>query len=132
LNRYGRRIRDKETFMRNTLPLAIAALLALSGVGAASASQMAMANHAGKMSAASDTLALSGTQQKAIWKDVGRHAANQTAPSGFTAAVGTAVPSTVSTHPLPRQARRDVPAVRPYRGRRAGADAGQALHSSGG
>lgn len=101
--------------MKNTLPLAIAALLALSGAGAASASQMSTANHAGKMSAAGDTLALSGTQQKAIWKDVGRHAANQAAPSGFNAAVGTAVPSAVSTYPLPRQARRDVPAVRPYR-----------------
>ena len=104
--------------MKNTIPLAIAALLALSGATAASASEMSnhqMSNHMGKMSAASDTLTLSGTQQKAIWKDVGRHAANETAPAGFNAAVGTAVPSAVSTHPLPRQARRDVPAIRPYR-----------------
>jgi hypothetical protein len=103
--------------MKNTLPLAIAAVLALSGVSAANANQMSA--HAGKMQgnmrAASDTLSLSGTQQKSIWKDVSHHAANQTAPSGFTAAIGTAVPSTVNTYPLPLQARRDVPAARPYR-----------------
>ncbi|WP_426440169.1 DUF1236 domain-containing protein [Bradyrhizobium genosp. P] len=99
--------------MKTTLSLAIAAVLALSGASAAAASQMS--SHAGKMSGASDTLTLSDTQQKSIWKDVNHHAANQTAPSGFTAAVGTAVPSTVNTYPLPLQARRDVPAARPYR-----------------
>ncbi len=50
-----------------------------------------------------------------IWKDISRHATNQTAPSGFNATVGEAIPSNVSTYPLPRQASRDVPAVKPYR-----------------
>lgn len=100
--------------MKNLAPLAVAALLALSGVSAAAANQMS--SHAtNKMSGASDTLSLSDTQQKSIWKDVSHHAANQTAPSGFNATVGAAVPSSVNTYPLPRQARRDVPAVRPYR-----------------
>ncbi|WGS20132.1 MULTISPECIES: DUF1236 domain-containing protein [unclassified Bradyrhizobium] len=98
--------------MKSTIPLA-AAMLALSGVTAAAANQMS--NHAGKAPAASDTLSLSDTQQKSIWKDVSRHASNQTAPSGFNATVGAVVPSSVSTYPLPRRARRDVPEVRPYR-----------------
>ncbi|UFX44117.1 DUF1236 domain-containing protein [Bradyrhizobium sp. 41S5] len=101
--------------MKNTIPLAVAALLALSGVSAAAARDT-MSSHAGsKMSGASDTLQLTDAQQKSIWNDVSRHASNQTAPTGFDATVGTAVPSAVSTYPLPRQARRDVPAVRPYR-----------------
>ncbi len=100
--------------MKNCLPLAVAAVLAVSGVSAAAATEMS--SHAGnKMSGASDTLQLSDAQQKSIWTDVSRHATNQTAPSGFNATVGAAMPSGVSTHPLPRQARRDVPAVRPYR-----------------
>ncbi|MGF6306117.1 hypothetical protein ABIB82_000463 [Bradyrhizobium sp. i1.8.4] len=100
--------------MKNTIPLAVAALLALSGVSAAAAREMS--GRAGnRMSGAGDTLQLTDAQQKSIWNDVSRHAANQTAPSGFDAAVGAAVPSAVSTYPLPRQARRDVPAVRPYR-----------------
>jgi opacity protein-like surface antigen len=99
--------------MKNIVSLAIAAALALAGVSAAAANQMS--NHASKMSGASDQLTLSDTQQKSIWKDVSRQASNQSAPSGFNATVGTAVPSSVSTYPLPLQARRDVPQVRPYR-----------------
>jgi opacity protein-like surface antigen len=99
--------------MKNIVSLAIAAALALAGVSAAAANQMS--NHASKMSGASDLLTLSDTQQKSIWKDVSRQASNQSAPSGFNATVGTAVPSSVSTYPLPLQARRDVPQVRPYR-----------------
>ena len=74
-----------------------------------------MSNRATGSAMASDTLDLSATQQKDIWKDLSRHATNQTAPSGFNATVGEAIPSGVSTYPLPRQARRDVPAVKPYR-----------------
>ena len=100
--------------MKNTIPLAVAALLALSGVSAAAAKPMS--GHAGNgMSGASDTLQLSDAQQKSIWNDVSHHAANQTPPTGFDATVGAAVPAAVSTYPLPRQARRDVPALRPYR-----------------
>jgi uncharacterized protein DUF1236 len=104
--------------MKNIAPLAIAAVLALSGVAAANANQMSATagrKMQGNMPGASDTLKLSDTQQKSIWNDVNRHAANQTAPSGFTAAVGAAVPSTVNTYPMPLTARRDVPAARPYR-----------------
>ena len=92
--------------MRKSTSVAVAAALLLSGVSAAAASHMTKA---------SDTLNLSAPQQKQIWKDLKLHATNQTAPSGFNAAAGQAIPSGLSTYPLPRQAARDVPAVKPYR-----------------
>jgi hypothetical protein len=92
--------------MRKSTSVAVAAALLLSGASAAAASHMTKAG---------DTLNLSATQQKEIWKDLSRHATNQTAPSGFNAAAGQAIPSGLSTYPLPRQAARDVPAVKPYR-----------------
>jgi hypothetical protein len=86
----------------------------MSGVSVASAASH-MSNRSGNSAAASDRLELSSAQQKSIWKDISRHAANQSAPSGFSAAVGTAIPAGVNTYPLPRQAARDVPAAKPYR-----------------
>ncbi|MGA7804352.1 DUF1236 domain-containing protein [Bradyrhizobium sp.] len=100
--------------MKNSASLALAAVLALSGATAASAASH-MSARSERMANTSDTLALSGNQQQTIAKDVSRHASNQTAPQGFNAQVGEAVPSSISTYPLPRQAARDVPAVRPYR-----------------
>lgn len=95
--------------MSKSLFAALALTLALSGITAASA-----ARHANK-TAASDTLTLSDAQHASIWNDVSKHASNQNAPDGFNATVGEAVPSQLTTKPLPRQARRDVPEVRPYR-----------------
>ena len=100
--------------MKKSASVAVAAALLLSGVSAASAASH-MSKEANGAMTAGDTLALSATQQKEVWKDLSRHAANQTAPSGFTATVGAAIPSAISTYPLPRQAARDVPAVKPYR-----------------
>jgi Protein of unknown function (DUF1236) len=103
--------------MKKSASVAVAAVLLLSGISAASAATAAshMSKGAGGAATAGDTLALSATQQKEIWKDLSRHAANQTAPSGFNATVGAAIPSGISLYPLPRQAARDVPAVKPYR-----------------
>jgi len=100
--------------MKKSASVAVAAVLLLSGVSVASAASH-MSNRSGSSAAASDKLDLSSAQQKSIWKDIGRHAANQNAPSDFNAAVGTAIPDGVNTYPLPRQAARDVPAVKPYR-----------------
>jgi hypothetical protein len=97
--------------MKKSASLALAAALVLTGVTAASA-RSHMSN---KTTGASDTLTLTDAQQQSIWNDVSRHAANQTMPADFNAAVGTEVPSAINTYPLPRQAARDVPAVRPYR-----------------
>jgi hypothetical protein len=100
--------------MKKSASVAVAAVLLLSGVSVASAASH-MSNRSGSSAAASDKLDLSSAQQKSIWKDIGSHAANQNAPSDFNAAVGMAIPAGVSTYPLPRQAARDVPAVKPYR-----------------
>ena len=100
--------------MKKSASIAVAAMLLLSGVSVASAASH-MSNRTGNSAAASDRLDLSDAQQKSIWKDISRHAANQSAPSGFNAAIGTAIPASVSTYPLPRAAARDVPAVKPYR-----------------
>jgi hypothetical protein len=100
--------------MKKSASVAVAAVLLLSGVSVASAAGY-MSNRAGNSAGASDKLDLSSAQQKSIWKDISRHAANQSAPSGFNAAVGSAVPASVNTYPLPRQAARDVPAAKPYR-----------------
>jgi opacity protein-like surface antigen len=103
--------------MKRSASLVLAAVLAMSGATAASA-----ASHMSKMSktmskttAASDTLTLSGDQQKSIWNDLSRQAANERAPSGFSAAVGAQVPNSMKTYPMSRQAARDVPAAKPYR-----------------
>jgi len=100
--------------MKKSASVAVAAMLLLSSVSVASAASH-MSNRTGNSAAASDRLDLSDAQQKSIWKDISRHAANQSAPSGFNAAIGTAIPASVSTYPLPRAAARDVPAVKPYR-----------------
>jgi hypothetical protein len=102
----------KEDAMTKSISAALALMLGLSGVTAASAANhMSRANKTG----ASDTLTLSDAQHTSIWNDVSKHASNQNAPDGFNATVGEAVPSQLTTKPLPRQARRDVPEVRPYR-----------------
>jgi hypothetical protein len=99
--------------MKKSASVAVAAVLLLSGVSVASAASH-MSSRSGN-AAASDKLDLSSAQQKSIWKDISRHAANQNAPSDFNAAVGAAIPDGVNTYPLPRRAARDVPAVKPYR-----------------
>ena len=98
--------------MTRTVPAALALALALSGITAASAaSHMSNRN---MTKGASDTLTLSGSQQASLWNDVSKHASNQNAPAGFNANVGEAMPSQITTHPLPRRASRDVPEVKPY------------------
>jgi hypothetical protein len=99
--------------MKKSTSVAVAAVLLLSGVSVASAANH-MSNRAGNSAAASDKLDLSSAQQKSIWKDISRHATNQTGPSDFNPAVGTAIPDGVTTYPLPRRAARDVPAAKPY------------------
>jgi hypothetical protein len=63
---------------------------------------------------ASDTLSLSSVQQKTAWKDLKSTTARQTAPSGFNAKIGSAVPSTLKLEPIPAKAATAVPALRPY------------------
>jgi hypothetical protein len=101
--------------MKKSASLVLAAVLAMSGATAALAASHMSRMSKNKTPGASDTLSLSGDQQKSIWNDISAHARNENAPSGFNAAVGTAVPGSLNTHPMPRQAARDVPAAKPYR-----------------
>ncbi len=79
--------------------------LLLAGATAASAST--------SQSSPGDTLTLSSSQQKTAWNDL--HTRNhQNAPSGFTASVGTAVPSALFLKPVPTKTGSDIPAMRYY------------------
>jgi hypothetical protein len=59
-------------------------------------------------------LSLASTEQKKAWNDLKGHAADQTAPSGFQATIGSAVPSSIKVAPVPSKAVSDVPQLSPY------------------
>ena len=66
-------------------------------------------------SAAGSTVQLTSQQEQALWTDISARAREQSAPTGFTAAVGQSVPSEVTLRSLPQKAATDVPAAKPYR-----------------
>jgi Protein of unknown function (DUF1236) len=88
------------------LPVAIAGLLF--GVTAASAATMS------KSINASDSLNLTGPQQKTAWHDLYMGSLNQKGPSGFSAVVGAVVPNSVTTAPVTSKAARAIPSLKPY------------------
>jgi hypothetical protein len=93
----------------------LAAAVLLSGVTAAAAAGMAQSSSSSTMArSASETLILTSAQQKTAWNDLHSQAAKQKAPSGFTATIGSVVPSTLKIAPVPRKAASAVPALRPY------------------
>lgn len=98
--------------------IAIAATAVLTcGIGAASAADhqpMQKSSPSAMQSMAKDSLSLTPSQQRTAWKDISRHATIQTAPSGFTASVGTALPVAITPRILPSEAAADVPALKPY------------------
>ena len=96
--------------MKAQTAIALAAALLLSGATAASAE--VASSHSGVAKAASK-LTLTGTQQKTAWKDMSS-ASTQTAPSGFNATTGAAVPSALKLSAIPSKTARDVPALRSY------------------
>lgn len=81
-----------------------AAALLLCGVATANA---AIAMHG------TDTVILSAAQRKAVWNDLSKQATNQNA-SGFKAATGTFVPSSVKLEPIPSEATANNSQLRPY------------------
>ncbi len=91
--------------MKTQTIIACAAAVLLSGAVAASAETV--------QPKASDTLNLSATQQKTAWNDLD-HAKNQNAPSGFNAAAGSKLPTTVKISMVPSKAARDISQLRPY------------------
>jgi hypothetical protein len=106
----------------NRIPVAAIALLAGVSVAAAdsmsksSGSKPATTGSASSMSqpAAKDSLALAASQQQTAWKDISAQATKESAPAGFTAKVGAAVPSELATHPVPVSTASKVPKLRPY------------------
>jgi hypothetical protein len=109
------------TLNRNTTRLAIVAVALLSGLSvAAAAGANAMSKPSSSESSSSpqamatDTVVLSKQQQKDAWQDIKALATKQKAPAGFTATVGTVVPSKLDTHPVPVSTANKVPVLRPY------------------
>jgi hypothetical protein len=66
-------------------------------------------------SPAGSTVQLTSQQEQALWTDISARAREQSAPAGFTAAVGQSVPTKVTLRSLPHKAAADVPAAKPYR-----------------
>lgn len=105
----------------NNTRLAVAALALLSSVSVAAAANnmsktsSATTGSASSMARTADTLSLSTKQQQTAWQQISKFGVKQKAPSGFTAAVGAAVPSGMTTNPVPVTAANKVPKLRPYR-----------------
>jgi hypothetical protein len=102
------------TMKKKTLSIALAAVLFAAGASAASAAGTSSTSSTMAKPGASDTLSLPTAQQKTIWKDLKSQASNQTAPSGFQATVGSALPASVKIMPVPSKVATDVPALKPY------------------
>jgi hypothetical protein len=96
--------------MKTQTAIALAAAILLCGATAASAEVASSHSGAAKPNS---VLSLTGPQQKKAWKDMSGAAA-QTAPSGFHATAGAAVPSALKLSAVPSKAARDVPALRSY------------------
>jgi hypothetical protein len=95
--------------MRIQLHSAVTTVALLATVGAAAA-----ATSSSTMKSANDMLNLTSTQRHEIYQDVGKQKMSQTAPAGFTAKLGEAVPSSVRLNPLPASATKQVSAVKSY------------------
>jgi hypothetical protein len=63
---------------------------------------------------AKDNLVLSRSQQRTAWKDLGKQASNQTAPSNFNASVGATIPDNVTIKAVPAKVAARVSSLKPY------------------
>jgi hypothetical protein len=59
--------------------------------------------------ATADHISLTNAQQKEIWQRGSKESTKQTALSGFNAAVGATIPSSVTLHAFPSDVTRQVP-----------------------
>lgn len=98
-----------------------AALVA--GIGTASAADMhaksnmasnTMSKPPAMQSTAKDNLTLSRSQQRTVWKDLGKQASNQTAPSNFKASVGAMIPGDITIQAIPAKVAARVSSLKPY------------------
>jgi pentapeptide MXKDX repeat protein len=117
----------KSTHKSNATRLTVAGIALLSGISLAAAADSGMAKTNGmakdtmskssmskSSSMAKDTLALTSKQKKDVWQDISKIGIKDQTPAGFTAKVGAAVPSAISTHPVPVSTANKVPALRLY------------------
>jgi hypothetical protein len=95
--------------MRGSIISGAAAIALAVTMGAATAAQTGS-----MMKSTNDTLNLTSAQRHDIYRDVDKQANSQKAPTGFTAKVGEAVPSSITTSPLPADAAKQVSAVKAY------------------
>jgi hypothetical protein len=99
--------------------IALATAVLLSGVSAASAASFwHWPWHSSSKSTmarpASDTLSLTSAQQKMAWNNLSGAESKQSVPAGFSATVGSAVPTTFKIAPVSSKAAQDVPALKSY------------------
>ena len=106
--------------------IAIAATATLaSGIGAASAvdpqamskttappAMQSMAKNNPSM--AKDSLSLTPSQERTAWRDLGKQATSQTAPTNFTAAVGATIPGDIALRSVPAKVAAHVSSLKPY------------------
>ena len=102
--------------MKKQSSIALAAAALFCGVTVASAATMShSANTMSSPAKASDTLNLSGAQQKTAWKDLTTPMLSQTVPSGYNPTIGAVLPKSVTTAPMPSKAASDVPGAQAVR-----------------
>ncbi len=99
--------------------LAIATAAALvSGIATTSAASnqamSKMSTSSAMQPAPKDNLSLTRSQERIAWNDVKKIDTSQTAPTGFTAAVGTTVPNGVTLKSVPSDLASRVSALKPY------------------
>ncbi len=103
--------------------IAITAAALVAGIGTASAADMhgksnmasnTMSKTPAMQSMAKDNLTLTRAQQRTAWKDLGKEASNQTAPSNFKASVGATIPGDVTIQAVPAKVAARVSALKPY------------------
>ncbi len=91
----------------------------VAGTGMASAADMhatsnTMSKTPAMQSTAKDSLPLTVSQRRTVWKDLGKQASNQTAPSSFTASVGATIPGDITIKAVPAKVAARVSALKPY------------------
>jgi hypothetical protein len=110
--------------MNNPTRLTLAAIALRSGISVAAAADNGMSksttNGSGTMSKstsqsmAKGSLSLTTEQKQTAWRDISGQAMKVKPPSGFTAKVGAAVPSQITTHPVPVSTVSKVPELKSY------------------
>jgi hypothetical protein len=125
--------------MNNSTRLTMAAIALMSGISVAAAAGNGMSksptgnttsgtpgsttsttNGSGSMSKstsqsmAKDSLSLTSEQKQTAWRDISGIALKVKPPSGFSAKVGAAVPSQITTHPVPVSTASKVPELKSY------------------